>query len=159
MALWDFSVVCPGAEWALYAGLGLRREERYAWWWTVVARVGEPLLLVRDDTLALPKSNALEVRGSGLWADLHCHEPMQRWQVNFEGFALALDPSDVGGDERGEPVAIEFEFEWDGVAAPTSSAGGGYEQVCMVDGEIQIGPGGPVLSLAEPVIGWRSERP
>ena len=67
----SFDVVGPHAEWALHCGLAL--EARSAAWWTVLARTGEPLLLVRDEALQLPRPGAMEVRGSGLWADVHRH--------------------------------------------------------------------------------------
>lgn len=154
--MWDFFVVAPDGTWGLYAALGLQPGDGRAWWWTAVARVGAPLLLVRDATLAAPKPPSFEVRGDGLWADLTCHRPMQRWQVNFEGVAIALDPVDAGPHERGDRTPIEFEFEFDAVAPPSSTSSRRYEQVCMVDGEVQIGGGGPVLALEAPVVGFRA---
>lgn len=152
----SFHVVGSGAEWALYVSLVVGSDR--AGWSGVIARTHEPLLLVRDDELAAPRPGSLEVRGSGLWADVHCHERGQRWQVNFEGFVLALDAGDVGGREVGDLVAVEFEFEWDAIG-PSTASGGGSVQRCMVDGEARIGIGGGVLALDAPVPGWRGEWP
>lgn len=135
---WWFDAAGP--DWAIHCALALL-DARTASWWTVFARREEPLLLVRDDTLEGPRANSFEVRGSGLWADIHCHEPMQRWQVNFEGIALALDDlAAVGHRELGDLVPVEFEFEWEAAAPPTDH-GAGYVQPCVVDGEMQIGTG------------------
>ncbi len=152
---WAFDVVALDANWALHAQLGLHPNRRSAWWWALLARRDQPLLLVRDDALALPTRGSLELRGDALWADVHCHEPMERWQVNFEGIALALDePSEVGHGEVGIRVPIEFEFEWE-ATAPALARRGGYDQACMVDGEVQIGAGGAGLALEQPVPGRR----
>lgn len=132
-----FDLVAPDDDWALHCSLALNAH--FATWWAVLARVDAPLLIVRDEALQLPK-RGMEVRGSGLWADVHCHEPGQRWQVNFEGIALGLDPSEVGANEVGDLVPVEFEFEWEATGPPR-----GDVQPCMVDGEVQIGDGHLVL--------------
>jgi hypothetical protein len=145
---WSFDVA--ETDWALHCSLALTPLS--AAWWMLLARPGQPLLLVREDTLDLPRRTTLEVRGSGVWVDVHCHEPMQRWQVNFEGIALSLDASAVGRHEVGDLVPVEFEFEWDALAPPTTTPFG-YVQRCMVDGEAQIGTGS--LAMAAPAPGWR----
>lgn len=149
---WAFDAVAPDGSWALHTSLTLTAD--VAQFVAVVARVGEPLLLVRDDSLSRPRPATLEVRGSGLWADLHCHTPMRRWQVNFEGIALALDPADVGVHEVGDRVPVEFEFEWEAVESPTATPDG-YVQRCMADGDAQIGTGA-LGALDAPTRGFRS---
>jgi hypothetical protein len=127
---WYFDAVAPDLTWAMYARLALCPNLGAAWWWSVIVREDEPMLLVRDQHLDLPRR--LEVRGDGLWADLTCHDAMQRWQVNFEGFAVALDdPRDAFTDERGARVPLEFEFDWD-AAAPPYAIEHGYGQRCHV---------------------------
>ncbi|HVV38310.1 MAG TPA: hypothetical protein VHC63_17005 [Acidimicrobiales bacterium] len=147
---WSFEAVAPDLSWGLYARLTLTPE--HAWWWSVIVRQDEPLLLVRDQHLDVPRG--FEVRGAGLWADLTCHEAMQRWQVNFEGFAVALDdPRDAYGAERGDRTAVEFEFEWEATASPFAIHDG-YGQRCAVTGDAQIvGSGG--VAVDEPVSGYR----
>ena len=154
---WYFDVVAPDCSWGMYARLGLYPNLAQAWWWAVVVRQGEPLLLVRDHTLDLPKTgSSFEVRGDGLWADVHCHEAMQRWQVNFEGVAVALDdPTEAYRSERGDRVAVEFEFDWEAVAPWFAYPGvARYEQSCVVTGDVQI-KGDESLSLVTPVAGQR----
>jgi hypothetical protein len=154
---WYFDVVAPDATWGMYARLGLYPNLGTAWWWAVVVREDQPLLLVRDHSLAIPRGASFEVRGDGLWADLTCHEPLERWQVNFEGVAVALDdPSDAYRSEHGDRTPIEFEFEWE-AAAPAFRYPGvdRYEQSCVVHGEVQIATAGNALSLEEPVPGQR----
>jgi hypothetical protein len=149
---WYFDVVAPDLSWAMYARFALCPNLGHAWWWSVIVRAGEPMLLVREQHLDLPR--AFEVRGDGLWADLTCHGAMQRWQVNFEGIAVALDdPTDAYGAERGDRVPVEFEFDWDATAPPTTIADG-YGQRCAVTGDVDI-VGADPLTLAEPVAGYR----
>jgi hypothetical protein len=139
---WYFDAVAPDLSWAMYACLALCPNLGRAWWWSVIVRDGEPMLLVRDQHLDLPRT--FEVRGDGLWADLACHDPMVRWQVNFEGFAVALDePGDAYTHERGDRVPVEFEFEWDAAAEP-SAISDGYGQRCTVSSD-----------FGEPVTGYR----
>lgn len=157
---WYFDVVAPDASWGVYARLGLYPNIRVAWWWAVVVRRGEPVLVVRDHTLALPRRKSFEVRGDGLWADLTCHEPMERWQVNFEGIAVSLDdPTEAYRSERGDRVPIEFEFEWESVTPaleyPDLSR---YAVSCDVHGEVQIGSSANRLSFDTPVPGHREHR-
>lgn len=154
---WCFEVVAPDASWGIHARLGLYPNMGAAWWWALVVRRDEPLLLARDHTLALPRGKSFEVRGDGLWADLTCHEPMQRWQVNFEGIALALDdPNDVHFRERGDRVPIEFEFEWESVGTPRPIGALGYGLFCTSHGELKIGTPDNVLSLDDPAPGYRT---
>jgi len=153
---WRFEVVAPNGAWALFVQFGLLPKRDGASWWSVLARTGEPLLFVRDEGLALPRAKSLEVRGDGLWAELTCREPFERWQVNFEGIALALDdPSDVAVSEIGYRTPVEFEFEWE-ADAPVRLIDDGYSQRCTVHGEVQIASAGNVLALDEPVPGWRA---
>ena len=81
-----------------------------------------------------------------MWADVHRHNA-GRWQVNFEGITLALDPTQVGHDEMGDLVPVEFEFEWEATGPRC-----GAVQPCMVDGEAQIDT--EHLTLDEPTRGY-----
>ena len=133
---WHFEVVAPDLSCGLYARLTLCPNLGHAWWWTVLVRAGAPMLLVRDQHLDVPRG--FEVRGDGLWADLTCHDALQRWQVNFEGIAVALDdPGDAYGYERGDRVPVEFEFDWDATASPFA-LDDGYGQHCTVNGDADI---------------------
>jgi hypothetical protein len=152
---WYFDCVAPDLSWAMYARFALSPPLGQAWWWSVIVRAGAQMLLVRDQHLDLPRG--FEVRGDGLWADLTCHEPMGRWQVNFEGFAVGLDdPADAYGDERGDRVPVEFEVEWD-AAAPPFAIAAGYGQRCTVTGDFD----GSVAGYREHTWGvrdwWSSE--
>lgn len=143
MAVFSFDVVAPGEDWGLHCSLGL--YEQFATWSMLVARP-DHVLLVHDDALRLPSRGSREVRGPGLWADVHRHDP-GRWQVNFEGVTLALDPADVARNEVGDLVPVEFEFEWEATGDLV-----GLVQPCMVDGEMAIGDGH--LTLEQPTHGY-----
>lgn len=127
---WYFDAVAPDVSWAMYARLALCPNLGHAWWWSVILRADAQMLLVRDQHLDLPRR--FEVRGDGLWADLTCHDAMKRWQLNFEGFAVALDdPGDAYTHERGDRVPLEFEYEWNAAGEPFAIADG-YGQRCVV---------------------------
>ena len=148
---WYFSAN-PGASWSISIELKLWPHSKTAQWSTFLHRTDERVLVVLDDSLALPRGASFEVRGSGLWADLTCHEPLKRWQVNFEGIALAIE---TPGDAYGDPVPIEFEFEFESSGSVDEiEGGGGYTVYSVVDGEVTIGSAGNVLSLDEPVLGF-----
>ena len=147
---WYFGLAAP--DWSLFARLALSPRLGTASWWALVARCDEPLLVVRDESLALPK-RTLEVRGPGLWADLTCHEPLRRWQLNFEGIAVALDdPNEASGKAYGDLVAMEFEFEWESTAPPRRAANGGYTVACEVHGELEMAGEGVLRAVASH--GW-----
>lgn len=98
--------------------LGLLPNLRTAWLWAAWVEPGT-VVLVRDHEVALPRGGGLEVRGSGLWADLICETPMAHWTFGLEAFGVALDdPRDALGDERGERTPLGFDLEWEAAEPP-----------------------------------------
>ncbi|HMC53366.1 MAG TPA: hypothetical protein VKI64_11445 [Acidimicrobiales bacterium] len=130
-----------------------------AWLWSDLLGRGRPLVTARDDEVALPRSDALEVRAEGLWSCLTCETPMEHWSVGLEAFAVALeDPDEAVAGARGDrvPMGIDLEWEADGPAEDTLALGlqaGGrrYEQPASVHGEVLIGAERLQLDCA----GWR----
>ena len=138
---WYFDFATPGGELAGYSRLGLRPGEGVAWWWTAVVGRDRPFVLVRDHEVDPPKPGSLEIRGSGLWAEPVCETPFEHWSVGLEALAVALDdPIDAYRGERGDPVPLGLDLEWEDVQPPTpAGAATGYERECTVHGEVLIG--------------------
>lgn len=137
---WYFDFAAPDASLAGYVRIGLRPSEHRAWFWAALAGADRPTVIVREHDIELPV-RTLEVRASGLWADFICESPMEHWTVGVEAFGIALeDPADVFRGERGDPVAVGFDLEWeaDGPAREPDGAAR-YEQPCVVHGEILEG--------------------
>jgi hypothetical protein len=121
------------------------------------------VILCRDDEVPLPAQPAvLEIRSSALWSHAICEEPLERWTVAMEAYALALDPSDDAGsdsdsdseiahdtaDERGERVGMACDIEWERVANTgcvgsrlgfdSGDADGTYEVTALAYGDLQL---------------------
>ncbi len=138
---WYFDFVLPSGTLAGFARLTVRPAERRAWWWSAVVGPERPLVAVRDHDVPLPKGRTLEVRTSGLWAEPVCETPLEHWSVGLEAFAVAMDdPTDAYGSERGDPVPVGFDLEWEALTPPIASTGDQrYGQPCSIHGEVLVG--------------------
>jgi hypothetical protein len=100
-------------------------------------------VLVRDHDVDPPRRGTLEIRGSGLWGEPICETPFDHWSLGLEAFALGLDdPVEAYGAERGDPVPLGFDLEWEAAAGPSvvpEEAGRRYRQLCAVHGEVLVG--------------------
>jgi hypothetical protein len=99
------------------------------------------LVAVRDHDVDPPRGASLELRASGLWAELTCETPLDHWSGGLEAFGVAMDdPSEAYGDERGQPVAVGFDLEWE-ASSPCRPLPGdrAYVQPCAVHGEVLLG--------------------
>lgn len=108
--------------------------------WAAVVRPDE-YVLVRDQEVDLPRAG-LDVRGAGVWVGLDCEEPLQRWSVGLEAFGVALaEPADALTGERGDRRALGFDLEWEGEepVGPLPWDAEGYQQACIVHGEVLLG--------------------
>lgn len=100
------------------------------------AELSDPLVVVREDDIALPRSLASwGVRAEGLWADMNCETPFEHWSYGLEAFGLALDDRT---DERGDPIALGFDLEWE-ATGPVEGGEGSYSRPGIVHGEILVG--------------------
>ena len=140
---WEESWQFDAAESDASLGVSVRLAVRggRAWWWTSVAGARRDLVAVRDHDVDPPRGTALELRASGLWAELTCETPLDHWSAGLEAFGVAFDdPVEAYGDERGRPVAVGLDLEWEatGPASPAVN-GGGYGQPCTVHGEVLVG--------------------
>jgi hypothetical protein len=142
---WEFDFAAPdeslGGSVRL-AVLADRGRPATAWYWAHIVGRGRDLVAVRDHDVDPPRGRALELRASGLWAELTCETPLDHWSAGLEAMGVALDhPADAFGDERGQPVAVGLDLEWEGVAPCWSPGAGrdGYQQACEVHGEVLVG--------------------
>jgi hypothetical protein len=138
---WYFDFAAPDASVGGYVRLGLYPNLGVAWYWAYLVRPGHPLIAVRDHEVELPRGEALEVRGEGLWSALTCEDPNDHWSIGLEAFAVAMDdPADAYRGERGDRVGLGFDLEWE-ASAPVYPYSGvtRYEQPCDVHGEILLG--------------------
>ncbi|MER3453409.1 MAG: hypothetical protein C4321_09835 [Chloroflexota bacterium] len=138
---WYFDFAAPDGSVGGYVRLGLYPNLGVAWWWACVVGEGRRPVLVRDHEVALPKPGSLEVRAEGLWGELICETPHEHWSVGMEARGVALDdPADAYRGERGEPVAVGLDLEWE-AAGPVYaySLTSRYEQACDVHGEVLVG--------------------
>ncbi len=119
--------------------MGLRSGR--AWWWTAIAGIGRDLVLVRDHDVDRPRGGGLEIRAPGLWAEPVCETPLEHWSLGLEAMAVSLDdPVEAYGSERGEPVPLGLDLEWEASADPAAWPGGSrYGQPCQVHGEVLVG--------------------
>ena len=150
-----FDFALPDGSLGGYVRLGVRPGDGRAWCWAALVERGSPAVLVRDHDVELPPGRSLEVRASGLWADMICETPLEHWTVGLEAFGVALDdPAEAFGAERGDPTALGFDLEWEATAAadPAWARTTGYAQPCVVNGEVLVGS--RRIDLA--AVGWRS---
>ena len=151
---WYFDFVTVEGDLGGFVRLALLPGRDRAWYWAYVAGAGRPLVAVRDHDVDLPRGRALEVRGPGLWADVTCETPLDHWSMGLEAFGVALDdPTEALRGERGEPVALGLDLEWEASAPPCpSGAPAGYGQPSTVHGEVLVGR----ERLAVDGRGWRT---
>jgi hypothetical protein len=110
MAAW----LCEFARADGFAGfVRLDVRDTVAWYWTYL--VGVPnvdgVIAVRDHDVPPPRSDRLEIRAEGLWAELWCEQPNEHWTIGMEAFGLRLD--EPGSDEVGERVPVGLDIEWE----------------------------------------------
>jgi hypothetical protein len=133
--------------WAAEGGLGgfarlsLYPNQKTAWWWSYLVGHERPLVMLRDHHVRLPRAG-MEIRDTGVWACLTPETPHDHWSVGLEAFAVALDPADALGDERGDVVPLGLDLEWEAAADVVDAPGtrdAGYHQACEVYGDVLVG--------------------
>jgi hypothetical protein len=137
---WSFDFVAGDGELGGFVRLALHPARRRAWYWAYLARPGRPVVVVRDHEVEAPRGRELEVRGDGLWAQVICETPFEHWSAGLEAFAVAIDdPARAWGDERGDPVALGLDLEWEMQAGAGPTPAPGYVQPATVHGEVLVG--------------------
>jgi len=138
---WYFDFASPDGSIGGYARIGRYPNQGVVWYWAAIARPDEPLVLVREHEVVHPRHGGLEIRHEGLWADHHIEEPLDRWSLGLEAFAVTLDqPADAFHGELGHRTALGFDLEWETTGAPYPYPGvDRYEIPCRVHGEVLVG--------------------
>jgi hypothetical protein len=136
--------------------LALTFQPGVAWYWAALVGEGRPYLLVRELDVRPPRSpRSCEIRAEGLWADNVCESPFDHWSYGLEAFGVAMDdPDEALRGERGDRMGLGFDLEWE-AAGPVDGGEGAYAQPGMVHGEILVGVGGHVETIAFEGQGWR----
>jgi hypothetical protein len=124
-----------------YIRMGLYPNLGRSWFWACLVGPDRPLVTVIDNEAPLPKPPGLELRASGLWADLIVETPMQHMTVGLEAFGVAMDdPTEVYNKGWGDRVPLGFDLEWETEGDPFSyEVSARYEVPCRVRGEILVG--------------------
>ncbi len=139
---WYFDWFQPDGELGGYVRIGLYPNLGVTWYWACVVEPGGQLVTVVDHHVPLPTSG-LELRAGGLWADHNAEEPLERWSLGLESFALGLDdPTAIYvATPRGDQVAFGFDLEWETDGAPYRYPVPleRYEIPCRVHGEVLVG--------------------
>ena len=124
-----------------------------AWWWTAITglrgpnaepglrHAERPLVTLRDHDVDPPRGAGLEIRASGLWAEPVCETPFEHWSLGLEAMAVALDdPTEAYGGERGDPVPVGLDLEWEAMAGPLRwPERHSYGQPSHVHGDVLVG--------------------
>jgi hypothetical protein len=149
---WYFDFVTPDGDLGGFVRLALRPGEGRAWYWAYLVGRGRAVVAVRDHEVELPRGRALEVRSAGLWAEVTCETPLDHWSAGLEAFGVALeDPTEAWRGERGDPVALGLDMEWEATGA-AGAVPGGYVQPASVHGEVLVGS----ERLEVDARGWRN---
>ncbi len=154
---WSFDFCAPGGRLGGFVGLTLHPPPRpRTWYWAALVGAGRPYLLVRDLEVDAPRRpGSREVRADGLWADVNCETPHDHWSLGLEAFGVAMeDPDEALGAERGDRTGLGLDLEWEAVDG-FAGGEGRYDQPCNIHGEVLIGAGSAVETIAFEGHGWR----
>ncbi len=135
---WELEAIDPTSRGVgLAVGLVLTRAR--AWWWTQVCGVRRPLVLVIDDEVPLPGWPNLEIRSSGLWAEVGINDPGEHLSVDLEAFGVEIDDvEDVFGSGRGVRCPVGLDVEWHR-SGDVDNLDHGHVVPARVEGEILVG--------------------
>ena len=150
---WVFACWTAGRRGRRVTGYRLHRTGAPAWYWSAVARRGEPLLHVTEWEVPA-RSDPLLVKAHNLWAEHMCDVPMEQWTVANETYAAALDdPDDALGRAYGQPAPVAVDLEWYATAPPRPIADG-FVQDGVVHAVVELA-GGPLHLSEVPARRWR----
>jgi hypothetical protein len=131
---WSFDFATAGAGLGGAVRLGLLPNQATCWYWACVIGPGRDPIVVVDNEVPLPRAAALEVRTSGLWAEIIVEEAFEHVSVGAEAFALRLDRP---GDTMGLPTPLGLDLGWETDGALVRHADG-YDLPCRVVGEVLV---------------------
>jgi hypothetical protein len=139
---WYFDVASDDGSLGGYVRIGRYPNLGVVSYWACLVGVGRPLVTVIDHEVPLPAGDSLELRADGLWADHNCEEPLARWSLGLEAFAVSMDdPTEVYRGGYGDRIPFGFDLEWETDGEPFGYPAGldRYEIPCRVHGEVLVG--------------------
>lgn len=121
-----------------------------AWYWAGLVGRTRHYVLVKELDVPRPRRDAdFDIRAEALWAGHTCETAFEHWSIGLEAFGLAFeDPDGAVGPELGDRTGLGFDLEWETSGAPPTGADGDYQQRGRMHGEILIGSGARVESIA-----------
>ena len=134
-----------------YVRLAVCSNLNECWFWCCIVGEDQKPVFIIDHDAAIPDPPGLEIRSTGLWADLAVESPLEYFSVGVEAFGVALDdPREAYGDMRGEKVPVGIDLGWATDSHENKSDGSEpwafhydvttrYEIPCRVSGEVQVG--------------------
>lgn len=145
---WHFDFAASDGSLGGFVRLVLRPGDGVAWYWAYLVGPRRPVIAVRDHELEPPArlrgpnaltARDLEVRGPGLWAQVVCETALDHWSAGLEASGVALDdPAEGLRGERGQPVPLGLDLEWEASGAPAGDEAG-YVLPAVVHGEVLAG--------------------
>jgi hypothetical protein len=79
---WYHDFAAADGSYGGYARLGLYPNLGVAWYWVYLVRRGQPLVFIRDHTVACPAKDApLDLSTDRYRASWRCTEPLRSWRV------------------------------------------------------------------------------
>lgn len=125
-----------------------------AWYWSAVVETGRPLLHLTEWEVRV-RVDPFVVKAPEMWAEHHCVSPLRQWSIGNEAHAAGLDDADEALDRAyGVPTPMAADVEWYAIGGATP-IDGGFEQVGVAHGEIEL-PNRPPIELIEvPARRWR----
>jgi hypothetical protein len=149
---WVFACWLPDATLGVVSGH--RVAGGRAWYWSALARAGQPLLHLAEWTVPV-RSDPFIVKAHEMWAEHHCVAALEQWTIGNEAYFVALDdPDSALGDAYGTPTPTAMDLEWYAVAEP-EPVEHGFTQAGVVHGDIEV-LGSATLPLSEaPAVRWR----
>ena len=139
---WYHDFAAADGSYGGYARLGLYPNLGVAWYWVYLVRRGQPLVFIRDHTVACPAKDApLDLSTDRYRASWRCTEPLRSWRITTDGTGTALaDPAQAFHGEAGPDVPVRIDLTWTGAASvfPYTMTTR-YEQAAWVEGEMVIG--------------------
>ena len=116
----------------------VRPDDGCTWFLAAICGRGRNPVVVLDYELPVV-THAFEFRATGIWTDIVCEEPAERWTIGLEAFGLAVDPDEIVTPESfGDrlPVGLDLDVETTG---GVEADGGGIAHEVAVAGLVLVG--------------------
>ncbi len=135
LSFWDRTASVGG-----YVQLTLFPNQGRSWFWAAVVGENRHLVTVVEPDAPLPREPGLEIRTSGLWADVIVQTPLDHMTVGLEAFGVQPEhPTEMFGRGWGDRVPLGFDLEWESQRLMGATGPARYDVACKAHGEILLG--------------------